>query len=310
MKSILTLTLNPSLDVSTIVDQVTSTEKLRCTVPKTDPGGGGINVARVITRLGGTATALFTAGGPNGLALKELLAAEGIACLSVHIAGATRQCFTVFERSTRQQYRFVMPGPTLDASECQQCLDKVRMSFADVDYLVASGSLPFGVPIDVYAQIARLAMERGIRVILDTSGEALAAALDKPVFLIKPNASELRILAGDPSLDSDGLIAFAKELVSIGKCEIVALSLGERGAVLIARDQVMAVSSPPIEIQSAVGAGDSFVGALTHALAKGRDLGAALRFGVAAGTAALQTPGTELCRRGDVEHLYDQLIAR
>lgn len=310
MKSVLTLTLNPSLDVATTVEQVRSTDKLRCIAPTTDPGGGGINVARVMTRLGGAATAIFAAGGPNGRALEELLVAEGTRGQAIHISGSTRQSFTVFERSTQQQYRFVMPGPELDASECRRCIDHVRTSLDDVDYLVASGSLSPGVPTDFYARIARLSREQGTRLILDTSRKGLAAALEEPVFLIKPNARELRALAGDPSLDDEGLFSFAKELVSLGKCEIVALSLGERGAVLITCDQVLAVSSPPVEIQSAVGAGDSFVGALTLSLARGQDLGTALRFGVAAGSAALLTPGTELCRREDVERLYEVLIVR
>ncbi|MGI9494243.1 MAG: 1-phosphofructokinase family hexose kinase [Geminicoccaceae bacterium] len=310
MRSILTLTLNPSLDVATTVDRVKNTDKLRCTPPKKDPGGGGVNVARVITRLGGMATALFTAGGANGHALEELLAEEKIAVHPVRIGGATRQSFTVFERSTQQQYRFVMPGPELDASECRACLDHVRTSLDDVDYLIASGSLPFGTPTDVYKQIAGLANQREVRLILDTSGEALAAALTESVFLIKPNARELRALAGDPSLDDDGLISFAKELVSDGKCAIVALSLGERGAALISQDQVTSVSSPPIKVQSAVGAGDSFVGALAISLARGQDVATALRFGVAAGTATLLTPGTELCRRDDVERIFQDLTAR
>ena len=233
MTSILTLTLNPALDVATTVDQVRSKDKLRCTAPKIDPGGGGLNVARVIKRLGGTTKAVFTAGGPNGRALEELLAAEGIAGQAIRIDGPTRQSLTVFERSTHEQYRFVMPGPELSASDCRSCLDHIRTSLNDVDYLVASGSLPPGVPTDIYAHIARLADERGVRLILDTSGEALAAALEEPVFLIKPNARELRLLANDPSLDEDGLVSFAQELVSSDKCEVVALSLGERGAVLI-----------------------------------------------------------------------------
>ncbi|MGI9509884.1 MAG: 1-phosphofructokinase family hexose kinase [Geminicoccaceae bacterium] len=310
MRSILTLTLNPSLDVATTFGRVRSTDKLRCVAPKTDPGGGGINVARVMTRLGGAATAIFTAGGPNDQALEELLAAEGIASQQLEIGGSTRQSFNVFDRSTRQQYRFVMPGPELDASDCRRCLDHIRASLDDVDYLVASGSLSPGVPTDFYARIARLSLERGTRLILDTSGEALAAALEEPIFLIKPNARELRALADDPSLDDDGLISFARELVSVGKCQIVALSLGERGAVLITRDQVLAVSSPLVEIQSAVGAGDSFVGALTLSLARREDYGTALRFGVAAGSAALLTPGTDLCRREDVERLFRQLAIR
>lgn len=295
--------------MATTVDEVRPTDKLRCGGAKIDPGGGGINVARVVTRLGGKATALFTAGGANGRALEDGLAVEGISAHAVRIAGSTRQSFTVFEQSTRQQYRFVMPGPKLDAAEYRDCLDHVRSALGDVDYLVASGSLPSGVSTDVYAHIARLARERDVRLILDTSDEALAAALVEPVFLIKPNARELRLLAGDPSLDDEGLVAFAKDLVSSGKCEIVALSLGEQGAVLVSVDHVVAVSSPSIEVQSAVGAGDSFVGALTLGLARGQEVGAALRFGVSAGTAALLTPGTELCRREDVERLNEATTA-
>ena len=309
MKPVLTVTLNPSLDVATAVDVVRSTDKLRCSAPATDAGGGGINVARVITRLGGAAMALFAAGGPNGRALEELLADEGIGVLPVRIGGATRQSFTVLETSTRLQYRFVMPGPPLDGSELQACLDRIRMSLAGVDYVVASGSLPSGVPADVYARIARLAKERDLRFILDTSGEALAAALEEGVFLIKPNARELRLLAGDETLDDDGLIAMAKGLVAAGRCQIVALSLGERGAALITRDRAETVAPPPVVIESAVGAGDAFAGALTLALSRQLGPGEALRYGIAAGTATLLTPATGLCARADVERLYEQLIS-
>ncbi len=310
MTSVLTLTLNPSLDIATTTEQVRSTDKLRCDAPKADPGGGGINVARVMTRLGGSAKAIFTAGGPNGRALEERLAAEGIAGQTIRINGSTRQSFTVFERTTGQQYRFVMPGPELDASECRSCLDQVRTALSDVGYLVASGSLSPGMSTDIYASIAHIAKACGVRLILDTSGEALAAALDQQVFLIKPNARELRALAGDPSLGDDGLVSFAKELVSIGKCEIVALTLGEKGGVLITRDRILSVASPPVDVQSAVGAGDSFVGALTLSLTRKQDLVTALRFGVAAGSAALLTPGTELCRQEDVERLFKGLVDR
>ena len=309
MKPVLTVTLNPSLDVSTAVDEVRSTDKLRCTAPETDAGGGGINVARVIMRLGGAAMALFAAGGPNGRALEELLAEEGIGVLPVRIGGSTRQSFTVFEKSTRLQYRFVMPGPPLDGSELQACLDRIRLSLTGVDYVVASGSLPSGVPGDVYARIARLAKERDLRLILDTSGDALAAALEEGVYLIKPNARELRLLAGDATLDDEGLIAVAKELVAAGRCEIVALSLGERGAALITRDRVETVAPPPVEIESAVGAGDAFVGALTLALGRHFSPGDVLRYGIAAGTATLLTPATGLCTRADVDCLYEQLLA-
>jgi 6-phosphofructokinase 2 len=309
VKPVLTLTLNPSLDVTTSVDEVRHTDKLRCSAPMTDPGGGGVNVARVIARLGGTACAMFAAGGPNGRALEDLIAAEGIVSLPVPIVGSTRQSFTAFEVSTRRQYRFVLPGPALEPAEWQTCRDRVGAALAGVDYLVASGSLPPGVPEDFYAQIARLARGRDVRLILDTSGAALAAALEQPLFLIKPNARELRALAGDMSLDDDGLIAFARTLVRAGRCEIVALSLGERGAALITPDLALKVASPAVAIESAVGAGDSFVGALTLALARGDDLASVLRYGVAAGSAALLTPGTELCRASDVARLYRELAA-
>jgi 6-phosphofructokinase 2 len=242
--------------------------------------------------------------------LEDLLVAEGVSGRSVPIGGSTRQSLSVFERSTREQYRFVMPGPDLRASEWQQCLDKLGRTSADiVNYVVASGSLPPGVPSDFYARAAHLLRERGIHLILDTSGDALAAALEERVYLIKPNARELRALSGTKPIDEDGLVSFAKELVTLGKCQIVALSLGAQGAILIAGGQHEMIAPPKIKARSAVGAGDSLVGGMTLALARGLSPRKALRYGVAAGTASLLTPGTELCRRDDVERLYRELIA-
>lgn len=310
LKAVLTLTLNPSLDVTTSAHEVRRTDKLRCTAPQTDPGGGGINAARVINRLGGDTTAIFTAGGANGHTLEALLKREGVSAQAVEIEAPTRQSFTVFERSTHDQFRFVMPGPEMNETEVLRCLDHLESSLADTDYLVASGSLPPGMPDDVYARIARLTKAYGTRLVLDTSGDALAAALDEDVYLIKPNARELRHLAGDKSLDDVALVAFAKELVAGGKCQIVALSLGERGAVLVARNETWSVVPPEIDPKSAVGAGDSFLAALTLDLVRGNDLHHALRYGVAAGTATLLTPGTELCEREDVERIHRDLMTQ
>jgi len=174
MSRIATLTLNPAMDLSTGVERVEPTRKLRCSLPHYDPGGGGINVARVITRLGGACTALCPTGGSAGHWLEKRMRDEGLHSVFLPIADETRVSFTVHEHSTGAEFRFVMPGPHLTEPEWQACLSQLEQMPEFPDLLVASGSLPPGVPVDFYARLARLCRERGARMVLDTSGPALS----------------------------------------------------------------------------------------------------------------------------------------
>lgn len=310
MQSVSTMTINPAVDISTTVARMTPVHKLRCTAARRDPGGGGINVARVILRLGGDVCAIYPTGGATGELLRRLVETEGIRSVTSALADETRLSFTVLEEATGAEYRFVLPGPHLAAAEWQRCLDAIGALPDRPDILVLSGSLPPGVPDDFHARAAAVAKRAGAKVVLDSSGAALAAALGEGVHLVKPNLRELRELTGEALEDRKAQLAACRALVTTGKAEVVALTLGDQGALLVTRDTALSAPGLPIASASSVGAGDSFLGAMVWALASGRSLNDAFRYGMAAGSAALITPGTELCRREDVERLYDQVVLR
>ncbi len=308
MTDIVTITANPALDLSTSVEKIVPVAKLRGTSQRRDPGGGGINVARVIKRLGGEVSAIYPIGGVIGDLLRKLLEAEGVASQTFRIAGETREDFFVHEISTGQQYRFILPGPLLAESEWHECLKLIASLEPFPRFVVASGSLPGGVPDDFYARIARIAKQRGARMILDTSGPALAAAVSEGLDLIKPNLREMRELTGVEPSDALEWEAAARSLVQKRKAAIVALTMGHLGAAIVTPDRVLRARPLPITPLSAVGAGDSFLGALVWRLAAGADLADCFRYAMASGAAALLNPGTELCRSEDVERLARQVV--
>jgi 6-phosphofructokinase 2 len=305
---IATLTMNPAIDKSSAVTQVVAEWKLKCEPPEYEPGGGGINVSRAIQKLGGESAAFYAAGGLAGRMLSDLLDREGLLHRPMSIAGVTRENFTVLEKSTGRQYRFGMPGPTLNEAEWRRCLEEILPLLPKIDYLVASGALPPGVPLDFYGQLARLAREHNTRLVVDTSGEALRLAVEEGVFLIKPNLREFAELMGRESVDGLEEERLARELVAAGRSEAVVVSLGAAGILAASAEGAERVRAPLVPIISKVGAGDSTVAGIVLALARGRSWREAVGFGVAAGAAAVMTPGTELCRREDAERLYKQLM--
>ncbi len=302
--SIVSLTLSPALDIATSIARLRADAKLRCSEPVYAPGGGDINVTRALVRLGGKALAMFPAGGSSGQHLVDLLEAEAVPCQPLEIAERTRECLNVVEQASGQQYRFVMPGAPLSAAEQQRLLDALE-ALASLDYLVVSGSLPEGMATDFLVRVLQLGRRRGARCILDTSGEPLRQAVKAGgLFLIKPNFNELRSLADRDIDDPQQLIGVARALVSGGRCENVLVSLGAQGALLVGADHEARIAAPTVQARSTVGAGDSLVAGVTLKLAAGAAWPEALRFGVAAGTAAIMTEGSELCRRQDTERLY------
>lgn len=308
--TILTVTLNPSIDVSTSVERVVPEHKLRCSDAQRDPGGGAINVARVLQRLGAECHALFPAGGSLGQLLCRLLADEGVATTPLPIAAETRESFTVLEQPSSGQFRFVLPGPRLARHEWGECLERVANLPTAPAFIVASGSLPPGVPDDFYARLARTARTLGSRMVLDTSGPPLAAALEEGVFLVKPNLRELRELTGSALGSEAEWRQAATDLVTAGKAEAVALTLGAHGALLAARGLALRAAALPVRIASTVGAGDSFLAAMVWCLAAGGAVQDAFRYGVAGGTAALLAPGTGLAHKRDTEALRHEVEVR
>jgi len=310
MPAIVTFTINPAVDISTSVAVVQPAHKLRCTAPRRDPGGGGINVARVVTRFGVDVLAVFTVGGPIGQHLEELVDRENIRSLTIPIRADTREDLAVVESETGQQYRFVLPGPALAETEWRACIDALAAPDIKPRFLVASGSLPPGVPEDFYASLIEAMHSFGTKIIVDTSGTPLKRALDAGVYLIKPNLREMRELTGQAMECDADCIAACRQLVEAGRVEVVALTLGHYGAMLVTRDLALRADPLPIKPVSTVGAGDSFLGAMVARLAGGRDLADAFRYAVAAGSAALLAHGTELARRDAVEHLVSSVTVR
>ncbi len=307
---ILTLTLCPALDVVTGVPRLCPNDKLRCSVPRYFPGGGGINVARAIHQLGGKVLALFPAGGSTGQHLVERLEDERVAKLVVPIAEWTRECINVTNQADGQQYRLVLPGARLSVTE-QEALLHALTALPAPDYLVVSGSLPEGLAEDFLPRLLQVAAKRRARLVLDSTGSGLRQALDAGgVFLIKPNLEELSALAGVTIDGPEQLAQLARALVDAGRCTAVLVSLGPQGALLVTDSLSERIPAPTVVRRSTVGAGDSLVAALTLKLATGAGWLEAARYGVAAGTAAIMAEGGELCRREDTERLFGWLSGR
>jgi 6-phosphofructokinase 2 len=307
MTLILTLTPNPAIDISTSVDRVRPGPKLRCTQSSRDPGGGGVNVARVVSRLGAQAVAAFPCGGWTGRELEQLVRREGVEALVTPIGDETREDFTVFDETTHGEFRFALPGPRMRDHEWMACLKAVAGFERKLDFICASGSLPPGAPTDFYARVAEIAELKGVPFALDTSGPALKSALRERMRLCKPNLSELRELVGLALEDEASLLMACRTLVATGRTEAVALTLGAEGALLVTAHEAWRAHPIGIEPVSTVGAGDSFLGAMVWALAARLPLEEAFRYGCAAGAAALMAHGTELSSAVELRRLLPQV---
>ena len=302
---IVTLCMNPALDITTSTEVVRPTDKLRCAAARYDPGGGGINVAHVAQVLGAAATAVFPAGGPAGELVDKLLVAEGLTTHRITIGGSTRESFTIDELSTERQYRFVLPGPELTLSEQTDCLLQLRRAAASAAIVVASGTLPPGVPEDFYQQVANVCADLGAMFLLDSSGGGLTH-VNSGVFLIKPSLRELREAVGRALTTDTEQLEAAREIIERGAAQYVLVSRGADGALLASRDGGQLFAPVPVPPGSGVGAGDAMVAGVAVGLTRGWPLTKAVRFGIAAGAAMLLTPGTAPCTREDTERLFEQ----
>ena len=307
MTDILTITMNPALDVLTSIDKVSDTHKMRCGAVLKHPGGGGVNVARVLHRLGSNCVALYLAGGVTGERHHKLMTTEKVRCHVMPIAEETRESFSAHELSSGHDFRFVLPGPHVSAAEYEACLDYVAQHLPK-QFLVISGGLAPGVPDNFYARLAALAKQNGVRVVLDTSGPALAEALKVGVYLFKPSLRELRDLTGLTLPDEDTQIAAAQQLIQSGQAEIVAVSLGAEGAMVVSATEHWCARSVKVDVQTTIGAGDSFVGGMVWSLRRGDTLLKAFQYGMASGAAALLSSGTSLSQAADVHMLLPEVV--
>lgn len=306
MANVLTVTFNPTVDAASEVDRVQPTRKIRTRDESFHPGGGGINVARVIHRLGGSVKALYARGGVMGGVLDQLLVKRGVDAEIIEIASNTRINNVIYEASTGMEYRFVAEGPVFTDKDWQAIIDAVRK--ADWQWLVVSGSLPRGVPINVYDEMIAISHERKGEIVIDTSGPALRHVIDHGgLTLIKPSQGEFENAMGREFHTVAELAEAAYQLVKQKKSQIIAVTLGHQGAVLAMREKTLYLSSPPVKVISASGAGDSFIGGMVHALAHGQSIEDAFRLGVACGSAAVMEKGTGLCQMNNIESLFQYL---
>jgi len=304
-KPIVTLTINPSLDKSTHFSGLIAEQKMRCEKPRYDAGGGGINVSKAISKLGGSSTCVFTSGGSAGEMLEDLVQKEKLEKIAIKTKNWTRENFIAFDNVTKSQYRFGFPGNAFSEEEKDKILQTIKE--LKTDYLVISGSLNEGLSTDFYQKIAEIAKSSGAKVVVDTSGEALLKILETGVYLIKPNIGELAKLIEVERLELNEVVKAAKNLIDKGSAEIVVVSLGADGAILVTKDETHLVKAPKVEKKSTVGAGDSMVGGMVWALSQNKTLKEVIQLGVCCGTAATMNEGTQLFNVEDVMSLLKNI---
>ena len=312
MIPILTLTLNPALDLATSAPDVHPDSKLRCTAPRIDPGGGGINVSRAIRLLGGDTFALVAAGGPTGAQLQALLAEQGVLTGLLAAPGDTRISLSVADEKTGLQYRFMLPGPTWTEADIGTALAMTKGALTPGGYCVLSGSQPPGLADGFPADFARACAEKRAKLVVDTGGAPLAAFAADPgpgAEVIRMNDEEAETLAGRRFATAGESVEYAESLVARGVARIVVLARGSEGSVLVTEGIRVKCEAPKVEVRSKVGAGDSFVAGLTLALARDLPPNEALRYGVASASAAVMSEGTALCDRAVTERLLAEQCA-
>lgn len=296
-----TLTLNPALDKSAKVDGIVPEQKLKCHSIQYQPGGGGINISRVLNRLGVSTNCIFPFGGNCGLYLNQLLLDENIKPQSIPIKAWTRENLAVVDTQTKLQYRFGMPGNTLSKTELAEIESTLEKLLDDNDILVLSGGLAEEMPTDYFAKLIRRFAGRNVKIILDTSGPALKGALEENVYLMKPNQRELAQLAAKDFLSSAEQEEFALDLVKSQKASYVVVSLGARGAFMASKDGILYQSTPSVSVHSTIGAGDSMVAGLIYSVLNNYPPEIMLKWGVACGVAATMTEGTGLAHKDDID---------
>lgn len=306
-KSVLTITLNPAVDKSSSVESIVPERKLRCSFPRFEPGGGGINVSRALKRLGINSYTFFTSGGRTGALLEELLKKEELNIEPIGIESSTRENLIILETSTNEQYHFVFPGETITAKEQHKILDFAEHFAPTPDYVVISGSPPSGVQPQFISLLIRKYKLKGSRVVVDTSGESLKAAVEEGVFLLKPNVGELASLAGKNALEDADIDAEAKAIITQGKASLVVVSLGARGAILYSQEEKIQMAPPIVKIRSTVGAGDSMVAGIVSVLVTTGAISEILRMGIACGSATTMAEGSALFAKKDVDRLLNKI---
>jgi len=303
---IASVTLNPSLDEHIVVNRLVVEEANRWVRLRRYAGGKGIDVSRAIHEMGGMTVAYGFIGGSNGRAIEILLDEEGVLFSFTPINQETRANFIITDMTTSQQTRIDAPGPRVSKRELERFRKKLRQVRPVPKMVALGGSVPPGVPVSIYRDIIAECRENRVKTILDAEGQWFIEGIKARPYLIKPNVREAETLLGRPLATEQSIIEAALDLVATG-IEVVVISRGKDGVIGASKRSVFKAVPPPVKVKSRVGAGDCTVAGLALKLAYGESLEDACRLGVAMGTAAVLTPGTELCHRADVERLLPKI---
>ena len=303
---IYTVTLNPALDKTVEIPGMALDTVNRITSMRTDPGGKGINVSKVIAKLGGESCAVGILGGESGRTLLAALEREGLRTHFRFVEGQTRTNLKIIDRALHTNTDINEPGLTVSPADLDALLRDLLGMVREGDIVVLAGSLPQGAPQDTYRVWTAACREKGARVCLDADGVLLAEGLKAAPYLIKPNEDELSRLVGHRLTDTDELIAEGRRLLKGGVTRVV-ISLGEHGALYLRRNEVLYAEGLSVPVGSTVGAGDSVVAALAYAEAQGLSEEEAVRLSTAAGAANVMCSGTQAAEREAVEALLPKV---
>ncbi len=306
---IYTLTLNPSLDRTIYVERLARDDKNIILHDEYYAGGKGIDVSRVIKALGGQTAITGLSGGYDGAYLEGILINEGLTIDFVRIAGDTRTNIIIHCVSTKEQFSINAPGPVISPAELGILYDRLKCLSPKPSFFVASGSIPRGLSSDVYNQLGSPLSSAGVKVVVDTDGDALKSAISIPPFMVKPNIHELERLTGHRLSGIDDIAREAKRLTKTG-IKYVVVSMGKEGLIVAGKDELFRVIPPEVRVVTTTGAGDATVAGIVFSLDKGKGIKEAARFGAACGTATTISPGTATMRREDMERILGEVAVQ
>ena len=304
---IITVTLNPALDKTVEIPDFSLDAVNRITAMRTDPGGKGLNVSKVIAKLGGTSTVVGVLGGTTGRRIADAMDALGIACQFTFVDGETRTNLKVIDPARHTNTDLNEPGLTVDQETLDHMRDALVAAIRPGDIVVLSGSLPKGAPVDTYGSWTAACRTAGARVFLDADGEPLAHGLAAKPYLAKPNNHELSRLTGRALETADDLLAAARTLIADG-VERVVVSMGGDGALFVSADGAYRAEGLRVPVGSTVGAGDSMVAALAYAAEQGMADADTVRLAVATSAANVMCSGSQAAERSAVDELLPHVV--
>ncbi len=303
---IVTVTLNPAIDHTLVLPKFVAGDTIRVKSVRSDPGGKGINVSRVIHELGGESLAMGFAPGGLGRYIEQTLNAQGIACDFLHTRGEVRTNITILDESRHMNTILSDPGPETDPRYVNELKARLRKRLRPGDWLVVAGSIPPPLDAGVYTDLIEEATEIGAHTVLDSDGPALAAGAAAHPEMLKGNRRELERLLGRHLDDEESTLEAARQVHDAGVNQVV-VTRGREGALAVANSEYLRGVAPRVRAVSAVGSGDAFLAGVVLTLSKGGSMADALRLGIASGTASVLFPGTELCRRREVDILMPRV---